>query len=306
MAPSATDAGADADAETAADAAAPALPDAATAAAVSEVEPAVISGVLAAGFLDLDRGGLILACFGLVVHGTISTTDTGDFSGAAGDAHALVGHALTHIIRHIRQRDALLLHGVALANRHSIVVNRVKVHGDAQRRTDFVFATVTATDSASLVIIDHPTILTQVSLEVVSDILQLRLLGQRQDSRLHRGETRIEAQHRALVDAALGIRRFVHVVSVNEECHERTGQACSRLNHIRRVALAGRLVEVAQVFAGVLGVCGKVVIRAVCDSFELTPVGTLETELVFDVDGALGIMRELGLSDARNGAGLPD
>ena len=100
-------------------------------------------------------------------------------------------------------------------------------------------------------------------------------------------------QDGALVHAALGVRSLVHVVGVDEEAHEGTGQAGGRLDDVRHVLFAGGLVEVAQVLAGVLRVRGQVEVGTVGDAFELSPIGALETELVFDVDGALRIVGEL-------------
>ncbi len=59
------------------------------------------------------------------------------------------------------------------------------------------------------------------------------------------------------------------------------------------VALAGGLVEERQVLAGVLAVGGEVVVGAVGDALELTPRVAGEPELVLDVDGPLGVVRQL-------------
>src|ERR1700745_2724730 len=47
--------------------------------------------------------------------------------------------------------DALLLHGVAVADRHRLVVQGVEVDGDAVRGADLVLAPVPAADRAGVV-----------------------------------------------------------------------------------------------------------------------------------------------------------
>ena len=54
-----------------------------------------------------------------------------------------------------------------------------------------------------------------------------------------------------------------------------------------------RSIEVVELRSGVLGVSGKVEVGTVGDAFKLAPLAALETETVFDVDGALRIVREL-------------
>src|SRR5689334_4333959 len=52
--------------------------------------------------------------------------------------------------------DPLLGHGVALADRHRLVVEGVEVDGDAERRADLVLATVATADGARVVEVDVP------------------------------------------------------------------------------------------------------------------------------------------------------
>ena len=116
---------------------------------------------------------------------------------------------------------------------------------------------------------------------------------QRQDGGLHRRQPRVEPQHRAGVDAALGVGRLVLGVGLDQERHQRAGQAGRRLDDVRRPAGVGRLVEVGQVGAGVLGVRLQVEVGAVGDALELAPLRALEAEAVLDVDGALRVVRQL-------------
>src|SRR5215213_10618097 len=54
------------------------------------------------------------------------------------------------------QRDSLLAHGVAFADRCGAVVEAVEVHGHAVRRADLVLAAVAAADRAGVVELDVP------------------------------------------------------------------------------------------------------------------------------------------------------
>src|SRR3954452_24215014 len=60
------------------------------------------------------------------------------------------------VVRHVVDRDPLLRHGVTLAHRHGVVLERVEIDGQAVRRTDLVLATVAPADSAGIVEIDVP------------------------------------------------------------------------------------------------------------------------------------------------------
>src|SRR5712691_10421855 len=52
-------------------------------------------------------------------------------------------------------RDALLLRGVALADRHRAIAQRLEVDGDAERGADLVLTAVTLPDAAAgLVVLD--------------------------------------------------------------------------------------------------------------------------------------------------------
>ena len=55
----------------------------------------------------------------------------------------------------IVDRDPLLLHRVALADRDGAVVERVEVDGDAERRAELVLAAVAPADGLGLVVVAH-------------------------------------------------------------------------------------------------------------------------------------------------------
>src|SRR5262249_39840094 len=75
--------------------------------------------------------------------------------------------------------DALLLHRVALANRDRLVVQRVEVDGDAERRADLVLAAVAAADRARVIELGGPA-LAQPRGDVAGLRRQVRVARQRQ------------------------------------------------------------------------------------------------------------------------------
>jgi len=61
------------------------------------------------------------------------------------------------------------------------------------------------------------------------------------------------------------------VVGVDQERERRAVGARGRLDHVRHIALAGRLIEVLELLARELGMAGQVEVAAVGDSLELRP-----------------------------------
>src|SRR5215204_1945459 len=73
-----------------------------------------------------------------------------------------------------------------------------------------------------------------------------------QHRRLDRRKPRIEAQHGALVHPTFGVGCLVLGIRVDEEGHERPGQARRRLDDVRHVSgVAGLIVE-RQIDTGML------------------------------------------------------
>ena len=83
------------------------------------------------------------------------------------------------------------------------------------------------------------------------------------------------------------------MVGLDEEGHEGTGEARGGLDDVGGPAFLSVRVEVVELRAGGLGVDAQVVVGAVGDALELAPLAALEAEAVFQVDGALGVVREL-------------
>ena len=118
-------------------------------------------------------------------------------------------------------RDADLLHGVAVADGHGmvrrgrLVAHGLEVDGDAVRRADLVLAAITLADGTGIVEIDH-----EFLLQVMVDFLGSRgeLLRQRQDGRLVRRKGRVQMQDGAdVVVALLVLPDDLFVVGIGQE-----------------------------------------------------------------------------------------
>src|SRR5688500_9502270 len=76
------------------------------------------------------------------------TAFTARFPPTAGSAP---GEARREPVAHLGERDPLLLHGVAVTDRRRLVVQRVEVDRDAERRPDLVLAAVPPADRPGVV-----------------------------------------------------------------------------------------------------------------------------------------------------------
>src|SRR4051794_12061089 len=94
------------------------------------------------------------------VRGAPRKTTLGPVAGSAAE------QSLREVAAHVVQTDPLLLHGVALADRHGVVVEGVEVDSDAVRRADLVLASVAAADRAGVVEVDVPAGTAQLGCEV--------------------------------------------------------------------------------------------------------------------------------------------
>src|SRR6266545_7492417 len=64
--------------------------------------------------------------------------------------------ALSEVADETVDGDAVLAHGVSLPDGHLAVLERVEVHGYAERRADLVLASVPPADRAGVVVVAHP------------------------------------------------------------------------------------------------------------------------------------------------------
>src|SRR5581483_9714859 len=202
----------------------------------------------------------------------------------AASASALGAETLPQGGHELRDGDARLRHGVAVADRHLPVVERLEVDGDAKRRADLVLAAVAAADRLGLVVRQHE-VRPQRCRDLAGQRRELLVLGQREDGDLVGGEVAVEAQDHA---HALLVRLLV--VRGAEERVRRAIGAHRRLDDVRDELLVRRLVEVAQVLTRVLRMAAKVVVGAVVDALHLLPP---EREAELDVRGRGGVVRAL-------------
>ena len=210
----------------------------------------------------------------------------------AGGPGLVEGQALGEVGREGVDADALLGHGVALADGHCLVFEGVEVDRDAERGADLVLAAVAAADRLGVVELGRPA-LAEDGGEVAGLRRQVGVAGQREHRHLDRGEARVEAEHGALLGDALGVGRLVLGVRVEQEHQHAPVGARGGLDDVGDVPLARVLLQVGEVLAGALLVLGEVVVGAVGDALELAPLRADEVEPVLDVHRPGGVVRAL-------------
>ena len=138
-------------------------------------------------------------------------------------------------------RDPLLGHRIAIADRDRAVLERVDVDRHAPWRADLVLAPVELADRGGVVVDRHHVAL-QVVLDPMAQLDDLgSLLEQRQDRDLVRREVRVERQR----DAGLAPDLLL-AIGVDQEREGGPVRAGGRLDHPRDDVLVGRLVEVLE------------------------------------------------------------
>src|SRR5215207_6530122 len=117
-------------------------------------------------------------------------------------------------------RDPLLRERVAVAQGDRLVLERLVIDGDAERRADLVLAAVALADRAALVVLAlHPRALER-GVDLARDLGVAGLAQQRQHGDLDRRDRRVELEHGALLAAEL-----VLVVGVAQERQHRAADA---------------------------------------------------------------------------------
>ena len=145
---------------------------------------------------------------------------------------------------HALDRDPLLGHRVAIADRHGAVLERVDVDRDAPRRPDLVLAPVQLPDRGR-VVVDGQHVGREVLPEPVAQLDDLGpLLQQRQDGDLVRREIRMEPEDDPRLAADLLL-----AIGVDQEREGGPVRPAGRLDDERDEVLAARLVEVLEVLA---------------------------------------------------------
>src|SRR5215207_739312 len=190
-----------------------------------------------------------------------------DASLMAGDRNGrdrtLEAQSVAELADEVVDRHPDLLGGVPIADRDRLVLERLEVDGDRERRADLVLAAVAATDRLRLVVVDHVA-LTEGLADLVGERGQRVPARQREHGHLVRRDAGVEAQHRAVLAAD-----HVLVVGRQEERSHRARRAGRRLDDVRGVARARHLVEVVEALtrAGCVGL--EVEVRALGDPLEL-------------------------------------
>src|SRR3954468_4543714 len=194
------------------------------------------------------------------------------------------GDAALEHVRQLVDRDALLLQGVAVAQRDRAILDRLVIDRDRVRRADLVLAPVAPADRAAVVVLGaHPP--TQRLIDLARELGMAALAQQRQDRHLHRRHRRMQAQHRPRLAAEL-----VGVVGLAQQREDRAPDAGRRLDHVRDVALARLRVLPLELLARVLGVLGEVEVAAVGHALQLRPADRVQ---VLDVGRPARVVREL-------------
>src|SRR5438132_5876341 len=165
----------------------------------------------------------------------------------------------------IGDRDTDLRHGIAFPDRHGLILERLEVHRDAERRPDLVLAAIAPADRLRLVVSGHE-VRANLRPHLAGEWREALVLRERQDRGLVRSEVRAEAQEdaRALLVGLL-------VVCGAQDGVRRAIRTDGRLNDVRDEALVGDVVEVLELLPGVFGMPAQVVAGAVVAPLELVP-----------------------------------
>src|SRR5438094_5055768 len=161
--------------------------------------------------------------------------------------------------------DADLRHGIALPDRHGLILERLEVHGDAEGRPDLVLAAIAPADRLRLVVCGHE-VRANLRPHLAGEWREALVLGERQDRDLVRREMRAKAQKHA---CALLVGLLV--VRGAEDGIGRAVRSDRCLDDVRDEPLVGDVVEVLELLPRKLGVAPQVVVGAVVDPFELVP-----------------------------------
>src|SRR3712207_83896 len=112
-------------------------------------------------------------------------------------------------VPHRLEGDALLLQGVAVADRHLPVLDGVEIDGDAEGGAGLVLAAVAAADGAR-VVVEEAVIALEVVVELARYGRDRLLLREGEDGGLGWGDSRVELQDGAFLAVHLFFRVGVH------------------------------------------------------------------------------------------------
>ena len=190
-----------------------------------------------------------------------------------------VSNKLVHV-------NSFLSHGVSVTDRYAVVLERIKVKGDAEGSTDLVLSAVSLTDLTCLVVLNVE-LLCKLHVKVGSGFLEL--LCKRKDSCLYGSKCGVEVHYCSYV-GLFAVADLFLVICFAYDSKEQSLNTERRLDYVRNVLLVGLGVEVFHALAAGLHVLGKVIVGSVRNAPKLAPA---EGEEVLEVGSCLGIEAKL-------------
>src|SRR5919201_305885 len=181
-------------------------------------------------------------------------------------------------------RQTLLCQRIAVPHRHRLVVQRLLVDREGERRADLVLRPVAPADRPAVVVL-HAGAAAQLLVQGPgSGRHLLALTDQREHRRGHGRHLGMQAQ-----DDALAVGDDLLVVRVDEQRDEDPLDAHGRLDHVRHVPLAVG-PYVLELRGRELGVLRQVIVAPVRNALELGPTDRIQ---VLDVTRRLRVVRPL-------------
>ena len=162
--------------------------------------------------------------------------------------------------------NTLLLHRVAVAHCHAVILDGVEVIGDAQRSTDLVLAAIALADGAGLVEIDH-----EFAAQVVADLYSLfrKLLREGKHRSLVGRDDGGEMEHHAGV-VLLCVDNFL-VIRFAQQREYGSVESVGGLYYIGNELLVRLGIEVVHFLTAVFLMSRQVEVRSVVGAVYLAP-----------------------------------
>ena len=180
---------------------------------------------------------------------------------------------------------ALLRHVVAVAYGDAAVVQRIVVHGYAERRSNGVLAAIALSNRVFLVVL-----VGEVVLELVYDLLgqfrQAVLLHQRHYGHLDGSQRGGNLHYNAL----LAIFQLLYRIGVGQHGQAHTVYTDGRLDNIGSIGGILLRIKVFDLFAGELLMVAQVEVGTAVNAFQFLEA---EGEVELDIRGGVGVMGQL-------------
>jgi hypothetical protein len=153
-------------------------------------------------------------------------------------------HLLSQEANEVVDVDALLLHAVAVAECHGVILECLVVDGDTVRCTDSVLATIAFTDRVFLVVLASE-VITEGMLYLSCFLGEAIFLDEGQHGAFYRREGCGEVEHYA----AVTVLQFLVLIAGAKHAKEHTVNTDRGLDHVRHVALVKLGIEVLNLLA---------------------------------------------------------